>query len=126
MMKRLLIPVFTVLLIGVGLLASTAEASCVAMTKEQQRARADVIFDGVAQQGPTSTGIQRFRVTRYLKGSGPRIVRVNTGNVRRPDGTGTTTSVSLLVRKGDKWRIYGQGSARRVVRSNLCDGSRRL
>jgi hypothetical protein len=96
------------------------------MTAAQQRTRANVIFDGVALKGPTSTGIQGFRVTRYLKGSGPRIVRVNTANVRRPDGSGTTTSVSLLVRKGEKWRIYGQGSARRVVRSTMCDGSRRL
>jgi hypothetical protein len=111
---------------GIGLLASTAQASCVPMTAAQQRARASVIFNGVALQGPTSTGIQRFRVTRYLKGSGPHIVRVNTANVLRPDGTGTTTSVSLLVKKGEKWRIYGRGSTRQVIRSNVCDGSRRL
>jgi hypothetical protein len=114
------------ILTSIGVIASTAQASCVPMTAAEQRARADVIFNGVALQGPTSTGIQRFRVTRYLKGSGPRIVRVNTGNIRRPDGSGTTTSVSLVVRRGERWRIYGRGSARRVVRSNLCDGSRRL
>jgi len=125
-MKRrvLLIPAATLAVIGV--LAAAAQASCVPMTAAQQRARADVIFDGVALEWPTPTGVQRFRVTRYLKSSGPRVVRVNTANVRRPDGSGTTTSVSLLVRKGEKWRIYGQGSARRIVRSNVCDGSRRL
>ena len=113
-------------LAGLGLLASTAQASCVPLTKAEQRARADVIFDGVALAGPTSTGIQRFRVSRYLKASGPRVVRVNTANIRRPDGSGSTTSVSLLVRRGERWRIYGQGSPRRVVRSTVCDGSRRL
>jgi hypothetical protein len=85
-----------------------------------------VIFNRLALEGPTATGIQRFRVTRYLKGTGPRIVRVNTMNIRRADGSGSTTSVSLVVRAGQKWRIYGRGSARKVVRSSLCDGSRRL
>lgn len=114
------------MLTTVGVLAATGQASCVPMTAAQQRARADVIFDGVALEGPTSTGIQRFRVKRYLKGVGPRFVRVNTGNVRRADGSGTTTSVSLVVRRGERWRIYGHGSPRRVIRSNVCDGSRRL
>ena len=50
------------------------------MTAAQQRERADVIFNGLALEGPTATGIQRFRVTRYFKGSGPRVVRVNTTN----------------------------------------------
>jgi hypothetical protein len=113
-------------LAGSATLAATAQASCISMTAAQQRARADVILNGFALEGPTATGIQRFRVTRYLKGSGSKIVRVNTANIRRPDGTGSTTSVSLFVRKGERWRIYGQGSARRVIRSNLCDGSRRL
>ena len=107
-------------------LASTAGASCIFMTEAQHRARADVIFVAVALQGPTSTGIQRFRVTRWLKGSGPQTVRVNTGTIRRADGSGSTTSVSLFVKKGERWRIYGRGSARRVIQTNLCDGSRRL
>ena len=84
-----------------------------------------MIFDGVALDGPTATGIQRFRVTRYFKGSGPRVVRVATGYVRRPDGSGTVTSVSLLVKRGERWRIFGQGSPRNVVRTTVCDGSRR-
>jgi hypothetical protein len=113
-------------LAGSAVLATAAQASCVPMTAAQQRARADVIFNAVALEGPTATGIQRFRVTRYFKGSGPRVVRVNTTNIRRPDGSGSTTSVSLLVRKGEKWRIYGQGSGRRTIRINVCDGSRRL
>lgn len=106
--------------------AASAFASCVPMTLVQQRARADVVFDGVALSGPTSTGIQRFRVTRYLKGRGPDIVRVNTGNVRRADGTGTVTSVSIDVRRGQRWRIFAQGSATKVVRTSVCDGSRKL
>jgi hypothetical protein len=107
-------------------LTAAAQASCIPMTGAQHRARADLIFNGVALEGPTATGIQRFRVTRFLKGSGPRIVRVNTGTIRRPDGSGSTTSVSLFVKKGEKWRIFARGFARRVLQSNACDGSRRL
>ena len=106
-------------------LTTAAHASCLLMTPAEQRARADVIFDGVALEGPTSTGVQRFRVTRFRKGHGPRIVRVSTGTIRRVDGTGSTTSVSLFVKRGERWRIFARGSARKVLQTNLCDGSRR-
>jgi hypothetical protein len=122
--KRLLIQA-AVLAVATAL-ASTAYASCIALTPAQQRVRADVIFDGVALENATATGIQRFRVSRYLKGSGPRIVRVSTGNIRRADGSGSITSVSIVVRRGERWRIYGLGSARRVLRTSSCAGSRRL
>jgi hypothetical protein len=119
----------TSLLVGVAtafLLAAVASASCIFLTAAQQRARADVIFDGVALENPTRTGVQRFRVTRFLKGRGPEIVRVQTGTTLRPDGSGTVTSVSLFVKRGERWRIFARGSARRTLRTNLCDGSRRL
>lgn len=106
--------------------AAAAEASCVPTTAAQQRARADVIFDGVALEGPTASGVQRFRVARYLKGRGPAVVRVNTGNVRRTDGTGTVTSTSIDVRRGQRWRIFARGSATNVLRTSACDGSRKL
>jgi hypothetical protein len=105
--------------------ASAAQASCLFMTAAEQRARAQVILDGVALEGPTATGVQRFRVTRFLKGAGPRVVRVQTGTIRRADGTGSTTSVSLFVRRGERWRIFARGSASRILKTTLCDGSRR-
>jgi hypothetical protein len=111
--------------VAAAVFASVGYASCVAMTATQQRARADVIFDGTALEGPTPTGIQRFRVTRYLKGRGPQIVRVSTGNIRRADGSGTVTSVSLLVKRGERWRIFARGNPRVVLRTNVCDGSRK-
>jgi len=105
--------------------AVAAQASCLPISPAEQRARADVIFDGVALEGPTATGVQRFRVNRYLKGRGPRIVRVATGNIRRADGSGSVTSVSIIAARGQRWRIFARGSARRVLRSTVCDGSRR-
>jgi hypothetical protein len=95
------------------------------MTAAQQRARADIIFEGVALDGPAATGIQRFRVTRYLKGDGPGVVRVKTRNIRRSDGTGQATSVSITVAKGQRWRIYARGSAQKVLLTSVCDGSRK-
>jgi hypothetical protein len=105
--------------------AVAAQASCLPISPAEQRARADVIFDGVALEGPTATGVQRFRVNRYLKGRGPRIVRVATGNIRRADGSGSVTSVSIIAARGQRWRIFARGSPRRVLRSTVCDGSRR-
>lgn len=112
--------------VSAAALASTASASCIRMTAAEQRARAQVIFEGVALEGPTATGVQRFRVTRYLKARGPRILRVDTGNIRRADGSGSVTSVSLIVRKGERWRVFARGSVFRVLRSSVCDGSRKL
>jgi hypothetical protein len=95
------------------------------MTPAQQRAQAKVIFDGIALEGLTPTGVQRFRVTRYVKGSGPDVVRVQTGSKKGPNGT-TVSSVSIVVARGEKWRIFGLDSARKVVSTNVCLGSRKL
>lgn len=108
-----------------GAFTGAALASCIPMTAAEQRAQASVIFDGVALDSATATGVQRFRVQRYLKGSGPAIVRVATGVTRRADGTGTITSVSIVVSRGQRWVIFGRGSARKVVTTNNCIGSRR-
>ncbi len=124
-MQRLVISL-TAAVIAASVLASAAQASCIPTTAAQQRTRADVIFDGIALEGPTATGVQRFRVSRYIKGSGPRVVRVSTGHIKRADGTGTITSVSLDVERNARWRIFARGSARRVLRSSACDGSRKL
>lgn len=125
MTRRLAITVAASLL-ACATLTSIAYASCMPLTPAQQRAAASVIFDGVALEGPTATGIQRFRVTRYLKGSGPTVVRVQTGNKRGPNGQVSVTSVSIAVGRGQKWRIFGQGSARKVLSTNVCLGSRKL
>jgi hypothetical protein len=107
------------------ILVPAAEASCIAMSPAEQRARADAIFDGLALEGPTATGVQRFRIIRYLKGRGPRVVRVSTGHIRRADGSGSVTSVSVVAARGERWRIFARGSPRRVLRTSVCDGSRR-
>jgi hypothetical protein len=121
--RRLLM--LSVVLAGL-VLAQEAAASCIHMTAARQRARAHVIFVGVALDGPTATGIERFRVTRYLKGKGPRIVRLSTGRKRYPDGSGVVTSVSIDARRGETWRIYARRLRPGVFQTTVCDGSRRV
>jgi hypothetical protein len=111
----------TIALVG----AASAQASCILQTPAEQRARADVIFDGIALDRPTSSGVQRFKVRLYRKGRGPTVDRVQTGNRVFADGSGSTTSVSIVVRKGQRWRIFARGSARRILQTSVCDGSRR-
>jgi len=123
MTRRVLAVAAATLAVLVG--AATAEASCIFQTPAEQRARADVVFDGVTLEGPTATGVQRFKVTHYLKGRGPAIVRVQTGHKVRADGSGSTTSVSVVALKGERWRIFARGSTRRTLQTNVCDGSRR-
>jgi hypothetical protein len=111
---------------GVLLFAGIATASCIVQSTADQRARADVIFNGVALDNPTPSGVQRFRVARYLKGRGPTILRVQTGNKVSGTGSGSVTSVSIVVKKGQRWRIFAQGNPRKVLQTNICAGSRRL
>lgn len=84
-----------------------------------------MILDGIALDRPTSSGVQRFRGTRYLKGRGPTVVRVQTGNRVYSDGSGSSTSASIVVRKGEGWRIFARGSAKGILQTSVCDGSRR-
>ena len=90
----------------------------------EQRAPADVIFVGRALNGPTATGIHRFRVSRYIKGRGPATVRVQR-NHKKPGRDRQHTSVSLFVRRGEQWQISARGSSRKILRTNVCDGSRK-
>jgi len=124
MTRRIVFP-FITLMTAALVITATARASCVLVTPAEQRARADVIFDGVALDGPTATGFQRFKVARYRKGRGPAIVRVQTGTIRRADGTGSTTSVAIFAKRGERWRIFGLGSAHKGLQTSICDGSRR-
>ncbi len=120
---RLLI--FSVVLASLGL-APSAAASCVPMTAAQQRARAQIIFNGVALDGLTATGIERFRVIRYLKGKGAKIVRLSTGRKRYPSGGDVTTSVSIDAKRGQTWRIHARPLRPGIFQTTVCDGSRRL
>jgi hypothetical protein len=106
-----------------ALAAADARAACVAESASEHWRLAAIIVDARALEGPTGTGVQRFRVLRYLKGGGPAVIRVATGVARNRDGSGWTSSEGLFVRRGERWRIFSNSSARGIVRTSVCDGS---
>ncbi|MFL5886979.1 MAG: hypothetical protein ACJ77M_18065 [Thermoleophilaceae bacterium] len=115
--------------------ATADAAACVKPGLGSPSARgAEVIFDGVVLSGPR-LGVTgdvlspaRLQVVRYLKGHGPRIVRVATsfaqGAIGRPTGTATFTP-----EPGEVLRIFGRtprgagsSAARGVLEPAACDG----
>jgi len=64
------------------------------------------------------------RVIRYLKGRGPRIVRVQTA--LRMDRNGVVENAEgIEPRAGQRWRIF-TGGRRQPFATSICSGSRRL
>lgn len=105
---------------------ASAHASCLRQSPAELRRQALVIFDGVALDGVTSTGVQRFSVTRYRKGTGPLIVRVRTGWRRTADGSLSVMSEGITPRKRERWRIFVSATSAGVAQTSLCSGSHRL
>lgn len=105
------------------LAAPDAHAACAAVSASDRWKLAAVIVDARALEGPTATGVQRFRVVRFLKGGGPTVIRVATGVARNADGSGWTSGEGIFVRRGERWRIFARGSSHRVLRTSVCDGS---
>jgi hypothetical protein len=105
------------------LAATDAHASCAAVSASDRWKLAAVIADARALEGPTATGVQRFRVLRYLRGGGPVVIRVATGVTYNPDGSWAGSGEGLLVHRGERWRIFASDSSRGILRTSACDGS---
>jgi hypothetical protein len=107
-------------------------ASCVGLTPAQQLRAARTVFDGtmlsgrVVGSGKTAVlnSPARVRVIRYVKGSGPRTVRVQTA-VRATRNGVTGSSEGIEPRAGQRWRIFTD-SRRQPFATTICSGSRRL
>jgi len=105
------------------LAAADAHASCALVSASDRWKLAAVIVDARAVEGPTATGVQRFRVLRYLKGGGPAVIRVATGVAHNPDGSWVGFGEGLFVHRGERWRIFARGSSGGILRTSVCDGS---
>src|SRR5690348_8692448 len=104
-------------------------ASCAAVSPAEQFAAARLVFVGVMLPGPaTQDGVlgspARMRVERYLKGHGPRVVRVDTALRIEPGGI-TGGSEGIFPRAGERWKIY-TGSRRQPFATSICGGSSRV
>ncbi|MFL5864897.1 MAG: hypothetical protein ACJ780_29740 [Solirubrobacteraceae bacterium] len=118
---------------GANAAPSSSAASCAAQTPGQDRARAEVVVDAVALPGrsaPRSRTLlspARFRVLRYLKGHGSRVVEVETAvSATMHSGAYGVVEDGIQPRAGERWLIYGQRSGGRSIATGLCGGSRRL
>ena len=113
--------------------AHSAGSSCARLSKQQQRERAEVIFDGVALPGPTAraSGFDgllspaRFWVRNYRKGSGPRVLWVQT-HLRLRGGRYVSSRVGIVPWAGERWRIFGRRTGDGFVRTSVCAGSQRI
>lgn len=112
--------------------STAVTASCVMATPAEQLKQARAVFDGTMLRGPVVVlGKTRFlssparaRVSRYLKGTGPRVVRVQTG-LRAVRNEVIGNSEGIEPRAGERWRIYSD-SARQPFATSICSGSRML
>ena len=107
-------------------------ASCAALSSRAAFARARVVLEGTMLSGPTAgstppgvlSSPARVRVTRYLKGHGPSLVRVKTAMTRTSSGV-VVDAEGIEPVAGQRWRIYAVRSAEPFATS-VCDGSHRL
>jgi hypothetical protein len=107
-------------------------ASCAALTPAQQFAGARLVFVGRMLPGPSTLldgrrvldSPARMRVTRYLKGHGPRTVTVETAITIERHGA-TETEDGIEPQAGQRWKIY-TGSRRQPFATSICAGSARV
>jgi hypothetical protein len=111
---------------------SAAEASCVGLNRQQQRAAAKVIVIGRMLSGrSTMVGKRevllspaRMRASRYVKGAGPQTVKVQTG-VRLSRGQIQTEEDGIMPSAGQRWEILSS-SRQMPLRTSICIGSGQL
>jgi hypothetical protein len=109
-----------------------AGAACAAATPAQFLAAARVVFTGTFLPGPAvwSGGRHlllspaRVRVTRYLKGHGPRIVWVETAVTKQGNYVAEGED-SVPAQAGQRWMIF-TNSRHSPVATSDCAGSRPL
>lgn len=104
-------------------------ASCAAASPTQQFATARLVFVGRMLPGP-STSLDRprvlgspatVRVMRYLKGSGPRTVKVTTAVTITNSGV-TVAEDGIEPQVGEIWKIYTD-SRHQPFDTSICGGS---
>jgi len=118
---------------GVDAALTSSAASCAGQSAAQDRAHAHLIFDATTLPGPsdprsrTLLSPAHFTVSRYLKGHGPTVVRVQTAVTPGPrSGEYSYVEDNLQPRAGQRWLIYGQRTRRGVITASICSGSHQI
>jgi uncharacterized protein YceK len=104
-------------------------ASCAGLSPARQFNLARRVFLGVMLPGATTpSGVlsspASMRVVRYLKGRGPRTVRVQTAVTIERGGTAVGED-GIEPKAGERWKIYTQ-SRRQPFAASICLGSTRV
>ena len=104
-------------------------ASCAGLTRGQQLAAARLVLSGRFLVGPTVrldgrdvlVSPARMRVSRYIKGRGPKLVRVTTAVTARR----LIAEDGIEAQAGERWVIY-TNSRYGPYETSMCGGSHRL
>ncbi len=111
--------------------AQVSAASCAGLSPAKQVADARVVIVGKMLPGVTLSygnhvlaSPARVRVLRYLKGRGPKTVRVETAIARMPGGIQTTED-GITPTAGQLWKIYST-SKRSPYQTATCAGSQEI
>ena len=115
---RLLLPM-VVAAAALAVAAPSTSASCAFLSSARQEARADVIVEGTIRE--VREGTARLAVERRIKGDAPAELEITGGG-----GPGVTTSVDVLPRAGERWRILGRHAGPATVSTSICEGSVRI
>ena len=115
--------------VRVDVTVTGSTASCAGLTRGQQLAAARLVFSGRFLAGPTVrldgrdvlASPARMRVSRYIKGRGPKLVRVTTAVTPRR----LIAEDGIAAQAGERWVIYTD-SRRGPYETSTCAGSRRL
>lgn len=107
-------------------------ASCAGVSPAREFAMARIVFVGRMLPGPSTSMDRRavlgspatVRVLRYLKGRGPRTVKVKTAATIRNRGI-TVAEDGIEPQVGEIWKIYS-GSRRQPFDTSICGGSARI
>lgn len=110
---------------------TASAASCAARTPATDLARAPLVLDALALPGraePRSHTLlspARFRVLRYIKGRGARVVKIDTVVTEtRHRGEYSYVEDGIDPRAGQQWLIYGRRTRGGVISAGVCTGSR--
>jgi len=115
---RLSLPM-VVVAAALAVAAPSARASCAFLSSADQEARADVVVEGTILEA--RDGSARLAVERRIKGDAPDELEITGGG-----GPGVVSSVDILPRAGERWRILGQDAGEATVWTSICEGSVRL
>lgn len=104
----------------------SSSGECAKLTPAKYLSQARVAFIGIMMAGPAAQiggrpvlmSPAKVRVSHYVKGNGPKVVRVVTGLVSR----NVVNAEGIEPQAGQRWFIYSRSKAA-PYETSICDGS---